>query len=463
MGAAAAQVEKIIIGPQSGPQEVFLQSKADIAIYGGSAGSGKTFALLLEAMRHATWNKSFAAVIFRRNTTQVRNPGGLWDESGELYPNVGAKPRSDLLMWTFPVGGRVRFAHLDHETTVFDWQGSQVPLFGFDELTHFSRMQFFYMLSRNRSTCGVKPYIRATTNPDADSWVAEFIAWWIDQDTGLPIMERSGIIRWFIRINDTMIWGGSREELEEQYGADCEPKSVTFIAASIYDNQALLMKDPGYLANLKALPLVERERLLGGNWKIRPKAGLYFRREWCEIVDAIPAGIKIVRYWDLAATEKTEGNDPDWTVGVKMGLDAKTGQIIIIHASRMRASPMRVRNSVKNTATADGRGCYVGIPQDPGQAGKAQAQDFVSMLAGFVVFVRRESGDKVDRFGPFSSQAQAGNVKVLRGDWNDEFFGALEAFPDAKHDDDADGCSGAYSMLLECVTAYAGGIKRSVE
>ena len=58
------------------------------------------------------------------------------------------------------------------------------------------------MLSSNRSTCGVKPYIRATTNPDTDSWVRQFIAWWIDEDSGYPIPSRSGKIRWFFIQND---------------------------------------------------------------------------------------------------------------------------------------------------------------------------------------------------------------------------------------------------------------------
>ena len=83
-------------------------------------------------------------------------------------------------------GGKIRFSHLQFETTVYDWQGAQITLICFDELTHFSAHQFFYMTSRNRSICGVRPYIRATCNPDADSWVADFLAWWIDPESGLP-------------------------------------------------------------------------------------------------------------------------------------------------------------------------------------------------------------------------------------------------------------------------------------
>ena len=96
------------------------------------------------------------------------------------------------------------------------------------------------------------------------------------------------------------------------------PISVTFIPGTVFDNPALLRVNPDYVASLLSLPLVERARLLECNWKIRPAAGLYFKREWCAVVDEVPADLDMVRYWDLAATEKTALNDPDWTVGVKL-------------------------------------------------------------------------------------------------------------------------------------------------
>ncbi|MFT2214697.1 terminase large subunit domain-containing protein [Rhizobium giardinii] len=132
-------------------------------------------------------NPQFGAVFFRRSTMQVRNEGGLWDESEKLYPAIGAAPKEHVLQWNFPSGASVSFAHLEHDKTVLNWQGSPMPLICFDELTHFSAKEFWYMVSRNRSMSGVRPYIRATCNPDADSWVAAFISWWINQDTGLPI------------------------------------------------------------------------------------------------------------------------------------------------------------------------------------------------------------------------------------------------------------------------------------
>ena len=106
---------------------------------------------------------------------QITNPGALWDESLKLYPLVGGIPHLGVREWRWPCGGKIKFGHLQFETTVYDWQGAQIAQICFDELTHFTAHQFFYMVSRNRSTCGVRPYIRATCNPDADSWVADFL------------------------------------------------------------------------------------------------------------------------------------------------------------------------------------------------------------------------------------------------------------------------------------------------
>lgn len=443
-------MNKIRIGPQPGPQMAFMRSKADIAIYGGAAGGGKSWALLMTPVRHLV-NKNFSAVFFRRNMVQVTNPGGLWDEAVKLYSNIrGAKPRlSQPMQWAFASGAKVTFGHLENDNTVLAWQGAQIPLICFDELCHFTKAQFFYLMSRNRSMCGVRPYIRATCNPDADSWVAEFISWWIDQATGLPIPERSGVLRWFIRVGDAMVWADHPDELPPQMAPDgqrVQPKSVTFISAKLTDNAALMAADPGYYANLMSLPTVERERLLGGNWKIRPSAGLYFQRSWCEVVDVAPADLQWVRYWDLAATPKTETNDPDWTIGVKMGR-SKEGVFYVGHVSRLRAAPSGVEGALLNTASSDGKACRIGLPQDPGQAGKSQAAYFVQKLSGYRVETERETGDKVTRFGPVSSQCRAGNMKFVRGPWLDDVFTILEGFPEATHDDDCDALAGAFAML----------------
>lgn len=438
------------IRPQPGPQEQFLSSHADIAIYGGAAFGGKTFALLLEAIRH-TDNEKFGGVIFRRTTKQVTAEGGLWDTAEEIYPDLGAKSNLSRLQWQFPSGAALTFAHLEHEKNKLDWQGSQIAFIGFDELTHFSAGQFWYLLSRNRSTSGVRPYVRATCNPDPDSFVAELIAWWIDQETGLAIPERSGVVRYFIRRNNVLVWADSAEAMHKQYPGS-EPKSLTFVASSFKDNKIGLERDPGYLANLEALPKVERERLKMGNWKVRPASGDYFKKSYFEIVDRAPDEAQRIRYWDRAGTEPSESNpDPDWTAGLRLAL-ARDGFYYIEHVERFRGTPGKVLKRIKAIAEQDGKTVVVGIEQDPGQAGKFEAETYVTQLAGWIVKTVPPQGDKEVRASPASTQAEHGRIKLVRGPWNDAFLDEVENFPRGSHDDQVDALSGAFN------TVTAGGV-----
>lgn len=443
--------------PQPGPQEMFLATKADICIYGGAAGGGKTYGLLLDALRHKN-RPGFGEVIFRKNSIQIYNEGGLLDESLRMYSGIkGAElKRSPRPQWTFNGKGKVSFAHIDGDDDLKKFQGSQMAAIGFDELTHFTESQFFYMLSRNRTTCGIKPYVRATCNPDADSWVAKFIEWWIDPDTGYPIKERSGKIRWMIRRNETLYWADTIEELWERFELKTqeekqEPKSVTFIMSTLYDNQILMKQDPSYISNLKALSVVERERLLYGNWKIKPAAGLYFKRSQIgQMLTMIPNDVvRWVRAWDLAATAEGEGGEPAYTAGVLMG-KRKNGRYIVADVINVRQTAADVRKTIKFTAMSDiakYKRVKIRLPQDPGQAGKDQAQSYIKYLAGFDVTAIPESGSKEVRAEPMAAQWQAGNFDVLIADWNETYFNQLESFPMSKFKDMVDAGSSAFSQL----------------
>ena len=120
----------------------FLACSADICIYGGAAGGGKRLCTSARTLRHIG-NKQFAAVTFRRTNPQILSPGGLWSESFNIYSLLGATPKlSPKPMWVFPSGATITFSHLEMESTKYDWQGSQIPLIMFDELTHFSESVF---------------------------------------------------------------------------------------------------------------------------------------------------------------------------------------------------------------------------------------------------------------------------------------------------------------------------------
>lgn len=451
----------MIIKPQEGPQEDFLSTRADVAIYGGAAGGGKSYALILEPLRHID-NPLYRATIFRHNYNQITNQGGLWDESREVYTYVrGAQARtSPKYGWTFRSGARVSFAHIERDDDCKNWQGSQICMIGFDELTHFSEYQFFYMLSRNRSICGVKPYVRATCNPDADSWVAEFISWWIDQKTGYPIKERSGVLRWFVRLDNTIIWfddykSAYNSVLEQGYDKNLAkemPKSCTFIMSTLDDNQLLLKKNPQYKANLLAMSEVEMERLYKGNWKIKPQAGLFFKRSQVTVIDKQPSDITtLCRAWDLAATSEDENGDAAYTAGVLMGM-CSNGRFVILDVINQRLEAGGVRTLLLNTCKADNAQYgYVRtrIPQDPGQAGKAQSIDIVHMLAGYDAVARLESGSKESRAEPVAAQWQHGFFDVMQGAWNNDYFQQLESFPESKFKDMVDATSSAFNELTQ--------------
>lgn len=433
-------------------QEIFLSSPADIVIFGGAAFGGKTYALEIEPLRHIN-NGNFGAVIFRRTIPEITREGGLWDEAGNIYPLLNGTPNQQEHSYKFPSGAKITFAHMQYENDKYSWKSAQIPLIEFDQLEMFSASQFFYMFSRNRSTCGVRPYIRASANPEP-GWLADFLDWWVD-DEGWAIPERSGVIRWMVRENDQTFWGDDKDTLQADH-PDSTPKSVTFILSTIYDNKIGLEKDPNYLSNLQALDNIERQRLLGdgvrgGNWKIEQAAGKVFNKSWFEIVDAVPAGGRELRFWDLAATARKSA---DYTASCKGVIVDKV--IYILDATNEQIDPARTDKTMLNTAGQDGRQVVVRWEQEGGASGKRDTYHIVTMLAGYDARGILPQGDKITRAKPLAAQALAGNVKLLRGAWNERWLNHMHA-QDGKpttHDDEMDAASGMYSELLHLSGAW---------
>lgn len=440
--------------PQPGPQEAFLSSPADIVVYGGAAGGGKTWALLMEPTRHIG-NGGFGAVIFRRTYSEVTNEGGLWDESEQIYSYLQGKPVKGDLYWKFPSGAKVSFAHLQYDSDLSNYQGAQIPLICFDQLEHFTEKMWWYMLSRNRSTCGVRPYVRATANPEP-GWLADLLGWWIDQD-GYANLERAGKVRWFVRYNEQVVWSDSLDELVAIY-PELLPLSMTFIPATVYDNKILLSKDPGYIAKLQAQTYVDRERLLGdpkrgGNWRVKPTAGTIFDRTWFKIVNEVPTGGVVVRRWDFAATEKQINKpDPDYSASCLMLLVG--GGFYILDATADQLGPAELERKFENLTRQDvarfkeeGRRYMARWEQEGGSAGKRESWRIVRSLAGIDAKGVPSTGDKLTRVKPLAVQAEAGNVYLLAGRWNERWLDHMHSQPDYPHDDEMDAAGGALQDL----------------
>lgn len=297
---------KTIFQPQPGGQTLFLSSPADFVLYGGQAGGGKTFSLMLECLRHSHI-KDFNAVIFRREMKQITSAGALWDEASAIFPYFQAKANLSRMKWVFPSTATIGFAGLELEVDKFKWQGSQICLLCFDEITHFTDTQFRYLMTRNRSTCGVRPYIRATCNPDPDSWVKRFVEWYL-LPQGTPDHSKRGIIRYFAMYKNEWVFAETPRELKYKYDIEeQECKSYTFIYATLDDNQKLLEKDPGYVTNLKLSGEVESAALLNGNWNVR-KTGKLFKPEDFKIYTQLPIYKTKIIVIDTAQKTK-EAND----------------------------------------------------------------------------------------------------------------------------------------------------------
>ncbi len=373
-------------------------------------------------------------------------PGGILERSIEIYPYAGGKLKSGPpASWSFPSGARIDLRYIASDRDVLNYQGSEINLCCFDEVTMISEYAFTFMLSRNRSTSGLKPYVRMTCNPDADSWLVKWIGWYLNEQ-GFPIPERSGVIRYFVRIENELHWADTLVELKDEF-PNIQPKSFTFVSAKITDNPLLLGLDPGYLSNLQALHPVDRARLLDGNWKVKAEAGKVFNRNWFEVVDAVPANGTLVRAWDMAGTEKTtKGSDPDFTAGVKI-LKAENGIFYVLDAIALQQSAATVNQLIFNAASQDGQMCKVRWEIEPGSAGKINSVTLTKMLSGYDAMGIRVSGDKLTRAKSFACQAAAGNVKLLRGDWNERYLSELHLFPDSTHDDIVDAQSLAFNEL----------------
>lgn len=193
-----------------------------------------------------------------------------------------------------------------------------------------------------------------------------------------------------------------------------------------------------------------------------PVGGTLFRPALIGRVEAAAAEpLKIVRAWDIASTAPKGGNDPDWTVGIKMQRN-RNGTYTILDIVRFRGGPEEVRDRIVATAAADaeqhgpGR-VQISLPQDPGAAGKYVISDLTKALAGHIVTASPESGDKYTRAMPFAAQVNAGNVNIVTSpDGSTHYVRAyveeLELFPAGKKDDQVDASSRAFANLLELPT-----------
>lgn len=179
-----------------------------------------------------------------------------------------------------------------------------------------------------------------------------------------------------------------------------------------------------------------------------PDGGSLFHIARIGLLAAAPHDASYARAWDLAATAATDGRDPDWTVGLKLGREP-TGRLVVADILRIRGGPHEVEQAIVNIAAQDGVSVPIGLPQDPGQAGKQQVAWLTSRLVGHRVVATPETGAKTTRAAPVAAQVDAGNLAVVAAPWNQAFLEELREFPQGRKDDQVDALSRAFALLAE--------------
>lgn len=432
--------------PNDGPQTNFLRSNAFEICYGGAAGGGKSDALLAAGARFVHL-RHYRGLIMRRTVPELEAAEGLIERAYSFYEPMGAVFTSSRKQWRFPSGARITLGHCQHEKGVRAYGGWAIQYLAFDELTTFEEYQYTFLVSRLRSVHGIPCCIRAGTNPGGEGhdWVLKRFRWWLysegrrTEEFDGPYAE-PGERLWIKRDPDT---GEDELSAEGAYGAHARE----FLPALLADNPHLAKTNYGEV--LEQLDPLTRRQLKFGDWMARPAPGMFFKREWVEMVDAPPHGAIVrLRYWDRAATEKKDGNDPAWTAGVliSLGHDKK---VTVEDVVRCRRNPAETEAFIGETFEADkethGNIDQV-LEQDPGSAGKFEIASYRRTFKDYSVRGKRPSGDKVTRFKPFSGAAHRGDVRIVRGVWNDAYFDELEAFPTGKKDQ-CDASSGGYAEV----------------
>lgn len=183
-----------------------------------------------------------------------------------------------------------------------------------------------------------------------------------------------------------------------------------------------------------------------------PRGGGMFKREWFPIEREAPADAKWVRFWDLAATQPKAGKDPDWTVGLLLGL--KEGIYYVKDVKRTRSTPGGVESLITQTASTDGYNVRVTMEREPGASGVNTVDHYARrVLVGYNFSPTKDLGSKESRAEIMSGTAEAKNIRLVTGAWNETFLDELAVFPAGSFDDQVDALSGAFAAL----TRRAGG------
>ena len=430
----AAVYEPFVFRPHRGQQTKYFTSTAKIVIAGGSAGGGKTMALLVDPLQGVE-EQNYDAALFRKTLVQHKMGGGLRAESAKFYPKVpGAEFNKQELLWEWPAtNAKIKFYGMD-EPQKFD--GLQTKFIGIDQVEQFTSDEFWYIQSRLRTSSGRPTKVRCTCNPEP-GWLEQLLksGGYVGED-GLPESEMDGKIRWLLKNprSDEVLWQDTQDGfgpidadgviVEGRYKG-LFPKSFTFIRFLLTDNPSLPKE---YVAELQNLPYAERRKKLEGNWNQYRGSGIVYKGTWWGLsetgqwVDSpnrfelVPRdeSISWCYAWDVGWSTKS-----DWSYGALVGQGVLGWYIG--DAIRFRAREHVTFDAIRACSMAVGKNIPIVLPKDPGKAGLDQEGWMLELgKAGHWVEMVPDdgkAGDKVSRHRFLSPQAERGHLKFVT-DWH---------------------------------------------
>jgi len=393
-------------------QKVFLRTYSIEALFGGAAGGGKSSALLMAALQYVDV-PGYSAILFRRTFADLSLPGALMDRFKSWmnqYDDIHWNANSFIA--TFPSGARISFGYLNNANDYLRYKGSEFQFIGMDEVTEIRESDYRYLFSRLRRPASgpvsqIPLRMRCASNP-APNWV------------------------------------------RQRFIVEGKSEGRIFVPSRLKDNPGI--DADSYRQSLSALDPVERRRLEEGDWWSTTLGSLFDRTSFIIIdqneIPHINSSARVVRFWDLAATEVSHSNtDPDWTVGTLMLLNE--GIAYVLDVRRIRARGEKVERLIAQTALEDGHSVSIVMEQEPGSSGKALVDQYARyVLPGYSFTALRSTGDKETRARPFAAAVANGNVRVVRTPWLTSWLDEFSSFPEAAtHDDQVDSAVGAYTYL----------------
>lgn len=411
-------------------QHKALFSDADITIFGGGNGGGKSFTLrALPLLPQYLKTPGCRTVLFAETNTKLEQANGMVDACKEMYAPLhpdGLKgfKQTPKKRWTFPTKDRDRPATIDLSFVgePGQWDGMEAAVIGIDQVEQITWKQFDSVTGRNRSTLAVRPRVFCTANPPEDGrehWLTKLLTagGWIGVD-GYPLPEMDGKVRWYAVVDDEFIFADTPEELaaqgvlvKDRSGEDIPPKSLSFVQALVDDHPDAAFA-AAYKRELAQKGEAERARRLRGNWYVVEEAGKYFQATMFPDVDYDPSRhARGVRSWDQAWSTSEKA---DMTPGVLEYMEPD-GLFTIFDTICFRGTFHHVEMAVEWVAEVDGRDVIIRLPKDAGAAGGLQSGLAQRLGAkGYIVVLTADRGDKLTRSKPYQACCERRQVRLAK-------------------------------------------------